>query len=52
VHSKYYEEYSSTDILFAGKKHLILLRGLFEVCGLAVVRRCYADGGGDCYAKL
>jgi len=23
-----------------------------KVRGLAAVRRCYAEGGGDCYAKL
>jgi hypothetical protein len=24
----------------------------WKVCGLPAVRRCYAEGGGDCYAKL
>jgi hypothetical protein len=27
-------------------------RAFEKVRGLAAVRRCYADGGSDCYAKL
>jgi hypothetical protein len=27
-------------------------RVVCKVHGLAAVRRCYAKGGGDCYAKL
>jgi len=35
----------------------IIMQGLFyhikrEVRGLAAVRRCYAEGGSNCYAKL
>jgi len=28
------------------------MRPIWKVRGLAAVRRCYADGDGDCYAKL
>jgi len=27
-------------------------RAVWKVRELAAVRRCYAEGGGDCYAKL
>jgi hypothetical protein len=27
-------------------------RAVCKVRGLATVRRCYADGGGECHAKL
>jgi hypothetical protein len=27
-------------------------RSVCKVRGLAAVRHCYAEGGGDCYAKL
>jgi hypothetical protein len=27
-------------------------RDVCKVRGLVAVRRCYADGGGDCYVKL
>jgi hypothetical protein len=27
-------------------------RAIWKVRGLAVARRCYAEGGRDCYAKL
>jgi hypothetical protein len=32
--------------------HLPYRRAVWKVRGLAAVRRCYAEGGGDCYAKL
>jgi len=27
-------------------------RTVWKVCGLEAVRRCYTNGGGDCYAEL
>jgi hypothetical protein len=30
----------------------VCTRAVWKVRALAAVRRCYADGGGDCYAKL
>jgi hypothetical protein len=27
-------------------------RAVRKVRGMAAVRRCYTEGGGDCYAKL
>jgi hypothetical protein len=27
-------------------------KAVWKVRGLAAVRRCYAEGGGDCYTKL
>jgi hypothetical protein len=27
-------------------------RAVWKVRGLAAMRRCHAEGGGDCYAKL
>jgi len=29
-----------------------VMRAVLKVRGLAAVRRCYAERGGDCYAKL
>jgi hypothetical protein len=31
---------------------LLYTRVIWKVPGLAAVRRCYAERGGDCYAKL
>jgi hypothetical protein len=31
---------------------MINTRAVWKVRGLAAVRRCYAEGGGDCYTKL
>jgi hypothetical protein len=28
------------------------MKAVSKFRGLAAVRRCYAEGGGDCYAKL
>jgi hypothetical protein len=35
-----------------GFKPKYCTRAVWKVRGLAAVRRCYAEGGGDCYAKL
>jgi len=29
-----------------------ITRAVWQVRGLAAVRSCYSEGGGDCYAKL
>jgi hypothetical protein len=38
--------------MIANKVMGFYTRAVWEVHGLAAMRRCYAEGGDDCYAKL
>jgi hypothetical protein len=38
------------DVMCTGT--LLNTRAVLKVCELAAVRRCYAEGSGDCYSKL
>jgi hypothetical protein len=44
-------EIRMNNLYFFGKL-LSHTKAVSKVRGLAVVRRCYAEGDGDCYAKL